>query len=33
VLERVAAIKRGGQDAFTNDVEDSVNVVDAIKEQ
>jgi len=29
----VAAINRGCQDAFTNDVEDSVSVVDAIKEQ
>ncbi len=29
----VAAINRGCQDAFTNDVEDTVNVVDAIKEQ
>jgi hypothetical protein len=31
--EVVAAINRGCQDAFTNDVEDSVNVVQAIKEQ
>jgi hypothetical protein len=29
----VAAISRGCQDAFTNDVQDNVNVVDAIKEQ
>ncbi len=33
LLAVVGAINRGCQDAFTNDVEDTVNVVDAIKEQ
>jgi hypothetical protein len=29
----IAAINRGCSDAFTNDVEDNVDVVQAIKEQ